>query len=89
MTSLIIPQLEVLLNAPTSLSVSFSFVSRVDRITVNYVNLIKLRLRYLAAVFVNVLFISEFVDIVFYALASRNLKGFLEYIRRIFNRLSI
>ena len=89
MTSLIIPQLEVLLNAPTSLSVSFSFASRVDRITVNYVNLIKLRLRYLAAVFVNVLFISEFVDIVFYALASRNLKGFLEYIRRIFNRLSI
>jgi hypothetical protein len=89
LSSILTPLFSNFLNSSTSLLLDFNYISRLSRLDVGLVASIRSRLQHLHSTFANIIFISEFLDILYFTLLSKDLDSLKRYIRRIFSKLSI
>ena len=88
-TSLLNAHLSYFLGTPSSLFLNFKFSDSLSRLDLGIVTSIKLRLRHLSSTFSNIIFIPEFLDILYFTLLARDLVGLKTYVRKTFSKLSI
>jgi len=87
--TLLKPILEVSLNTKVALQVRFELFNLISNFELNYLFIIKRRLFFLNMIFTNILFITEFIDVIFYFLKSKNISGFVGYLKKLFQRLRV
>lgn len=88
-TSILSPLFSSFINSPVSLLIDFNYSHRLSRLNFGLISSIRSRLQHMHSAFANIIFVSEFLDVLYFTLLSRDFESLKHYIRRIFNKLSI
>lgn len=88
-SAIVSPLLLSFLGSRSTFLVNFSFTNALSRFELGLVSSVKSRLQHLHPSLSNIIFVSEFLNILYFTLLSRDFQSLRDYVRRIFSRLSV